>query len=750
MATGERVTGTPPLLTDDRPDVTRAAAGDAAVTDARRAPPTAQAAAWLHSLAPLLIGLPVVAGVWSTLRGVLTTRHPNLGWALAVASDGKAIALGHIPYADPDHHYTGMLYAPLFPAVLAPLYRIFWWDGWPILLTIAASVVLAGIAGWLATGRPSGLGRASRVADLAVAVGVGGLSWWIVSTDYRNLLFEGRADQLAWMLALGGLVAVAIGVARRTPRVWPAVVLLTAALWTKQTTIGAALSALVLLTWWTLRGVLARRTWFRFVVAFAAANVVILVSLLLVTHGWIWYFMFVMPSRHWRDPALAPYLRELRDLALLPVALFVLTALVGLVSRPHGVRARVAGWRRDVVADLRSVRRRGGREQTRGPLDGRTALVALLVLFVICSLPPTFAGRRKQGGEANQYIGLFWAGTFLFAIAYGAARRSRLRAVAATAVVVLLFATVHVDGMRAWAERRHVALPTTHPAYPATSTSPEIRAYAATHRIYNPYLGDLDDQSFHELWPTVQNIADLLAAGERPGYLIDALTERRFDAVTPFDLSGDGYVSAFGKTEENFLWKLNRVIDSGYAPSPEVPGGFLGRRPGPTPEPWLRTCFGPFTVGGTDWLIRTGGGLWCHQPGSTVITLEETPAPVTEIRTDGAVRLQGAIALTLRAGVGAAEVVVGDGPRATTVHVAAGATPQEAVVTTTGPAGDQRVQTVPTTPTDQGPTVRIVLGGPTPDGSSVVAPIDAGSRTVVQVRATPDSRVAVDLAGFGG
>src|SRR5205807_8662961 len=100
---------------------------------------------WAHRLVPLVIGAPVALGTIISLFHLLATPHPYLGWADAIASDGKAIALGKIIYGDPAEGYTGLLYAPLFPLILAPLYRLFWWDGWPLVAAIGSGMTLAGL-----------------------------------------------------------------------------------------------------------------------------------------------------------------------------------------------------------------------------------------------------------------------------------------------------------------------------------------------------------------------------------------------------------------------------------------------------------------------------------------------------------------------------------------------------------------------------------------------------------------------------
>jgi hypothetical protein len=177
-----------------------------------------------------------------------------------------------------------------------------------------------------------------------------------------------------------------------------------------------------------------------------------------------------------------------------------------------------------------------------------------------------------------------------------------------------------------------------------------VRDYAAGHLVYHPTWSDLNVRRQRVLYPNYFNIADLLAAGRQPMYLIHAFLDRRFDAVLPFP-RGDIYTSGYGKWEDNYLWKLNAVIAARYVAAPGVPAGMLARRPGPELDPWMRTCFGPFPAGGASWRIGHGGGFWCQASPNGAITMRETPAPETELRTTEAVRrVEGRLRLRLPKG----------------------------------------------------------------------------------------------------
>src|SRR5262245_61577699 len=72
-----------------------------------------------HALVPLVIAIPALVAVVVTLVHILSTRYPDLGYTQTLANDGKALANGASLYADPGQRYTGMLYGPLLPVVLA-------------------------------------------------------------------------------------------------------------------------------------------------------------------------------------------------------------------------------------------------------------------------------------------------------------------------------------------------------------------------------------------------------------------------------------------------------------------------------------------------------------------------------------------------------------------------------------------------------------------------------------------------------
>lgn len=679
----------------------------------------------IHGAAPLVVGLPalVALGVW--VARVVAVRHPNLGWATTIASDAKAVAHGSLLYGDPAEGYTGMLYAPGYPLVLAPLYRVFWWDGWPLLVTALSSLVTAAVAGWYGAGAPA---RRERLTPWAVSAGVGvtGLAWWLAVTNPRNMVFEARGDNLAWMAAVLGLVAAARVVSGRSTRWWPVVVWLTAAVWTKQTTVGVVAAVLLGTVWFAATKRHPWRSAARLVALVGGVNVVVLAVVMLATDGWARYFLLELPSRHAVDPQVRIYVDEFVRLFAFPFLLVVGAVVTLALSVPSRGRA-------------------GGRRAE--PPSLARATLTLVPTALVCSLLPAVAGRRKQGGEINQYIGMFWLLALVLGVAYGLAPRRRRATVAAVVTVAVATATAFVPSVRNLVERSSVDLAAPYPPPELPAVGDALVSYAEEHRLYNPWASDLNAGSFGEDWPTVQNIVDLLAAGEQPGHLVDALLDRHFDAVVPFDVAADPYASAWGRREENYLWKLNRVIASGYRAVPgTVPRGLLLRRDEPL-EPWLATCFAPFDLGGATWEIGLGGGLWCTGGVPTgVIDMRGTPTPFTELRTEGPVRVSGELLLTAPSGAGAVEAIV---PGGGSVHVMPSSTPGTVVVTTRDIAGlAPQFEMASAVPPGEGFGALLRFGeaaGPAEAGLQVPVTDEPG---VFAVRATQESAARIDLRGL--
>jgi hypothetical protein len=506
--------------------------------------------AWdrLHAVLPCIVAIPVGMAVLAALVDIVTTSDPHLGFAQTVAADARAVAMGRSLYADPSEQFTGMLYAPLFPVLAAPAYLLTRWDGSIALLGVAAGVGLGVLVGVVAGG---GGGRRRGVA-IAGGVGVGGVAWWMVSATPRHMLLEGRPDHLAWLFAFGAFFALASGVARREQRVWPPVLLFTLALWTKQTTVGAPAAAVVVMTWWAATGLVPWRQWRRLVGALAGVNVALAGCVMLATDGWARYFMLTMPSRHHRDPAIAPYAAELVRLLVVPT---LVTAIAGVVLLRGQIR-----WERRSFAAL---------------------LAVLLLVFLVVAIEPALLGRRKQGGRPNQYVGMMWACGFLLAVLHREAHRAHRALAAGVAAYGLVLALLLVGPLRSALTDQGVPVADliVRQGRPEPLPSEILEYVQDGHSVYLPQHGAL---GVDEVWPLRGHLVDLLMAGETPTFFVEALRERRFDAVGLFE-----------NTSVPGLQQMNALIREGYAVGASgAPAPLLGRRP-PNGESGSRTTTRP-------------------------------------------------------------------------------------------------------------------------------------------------------------
>jgi hypothetical protein len=582
----------------------------------------------LANVAPALFGVPVVLGLLVSITGLLGTHSPDLGWAVTVNSDAEALYLGHTLYQDPAAGYTGQLYTPLFPALVSVLHHIHLWAGWAPLVTLFASGGLLALAAWLAYA-PAGAGRLTRLTTLVGAIGMGGLAYWAVGGMYLPLLFEGRVDQAAWLLALSGLVATA----RITPgaplgRTGLAVTLLTLALWAKQNTISASVVAGLWILAGGAIGWLSLREVARFVAGLAAANVVVLGLLNLVTGGWEFRLSFIWPTRHSTSELIKPWIAELvrgdaLGVAIVAAMFFALLVAWLYAGRPTLLQAG-SSLRARLAATLDVLPVRG------------SAAILLLAFGIIGGLFGIYF-RRKQGGADNQFLGVVWATGLLAAALWGLARRWRPAAWTAAVMVVVGFALV--SPMRSALEgRRIIVPPLKNDVETWPQVAPDLLAYARTHTIYTEGRADLNVASHREVSPNLYNFVDLLAAGEQPKALVNRFLDRHFDAVSLFAPGTDTYASAYGKWEENYLWKLNQVIAARYEARPGTPAGLLVRKRGPEADPWMRTCFGPFEAGGVPWRIGLGGGFWCQAEAGGPLQMRGTPSSATQVRTQAPLR----------------------------------------------------------------------------------------------------------------
>ncbi|HLM87006.1 MAG TPA: hypothetical protein VK272_12540 [Solirubrobacteraceae bacterium] len=585
-----------------------------------------------------------------SLIRLLGIRYPDLGWATTVNSDAEQLYLGHTLYQSPAHGYTGQIYTPLFPTMVSLFDRLYLWNGWALLLIIGASAALAALAARLAYSRASG---APRVVCMLGAAGIGGVAYWCVASVGLPVLDEARSDQLAWAFALFGLIVVAdFGPVPTRRRVVAAALLLSAALWTKQTTIGVVAPAFAWVGGLAAFSALNRKAALLFAAVLLGVNVLLLVVLNLLTHGWEFYINFEMATRQATEFTYGENITKgLRSAALaigFAAAMWLASAMVVATHRRRGsaspqMRSSAGNVRRLLSADDPTGRR-----------------VLLLALYVVFGFALAAYFMRKQGTETNQMIGVVWALGLLAAVGWRVAQRHIGAVMAAGGCVALFFMLTQLGPVEEIAASAEINIPNLEEAVQWQSVPTELRLWARQHTLYSPFYSDLNVPQGGPLYPNYFNFADLLASGNQPTYLVRALLDRRFEGVAGFSLEGDSYSSGLGKWEENYLWKLDEVIAARYAPEPGLPQGVLGRRPGPERASWMRNCFGPFAAGGASFRIHRGGGFWCSFSPDH-LQLVRAPTPLSEVVTTQSVSLAGAVTVSFEGAVSKQADVVLDG-----------------------------------------------------------------------------------------
>ena len=490
------------------------------------------------------------------------------------------------------------------------------------------------LVAWLAYAGTTG-SLLRRAATAAGAIGVGLLAWWLVDCLRFSLLYEGRADHLAWALTLSGLVVLARSEMGSRAMI-AAGVLLTAGFWTKQTTVTAILVAVVWITVLVAAGAAPRRALGVLVATLAAVNGLLLAGLNLATGGWQYYFAFEIGRE---QPKFAKYMPSVEEFFRVTGIALAACVLLGAAVLLHAA-----------VSARRDGRAARGLEAARALARSPDARVAsLLGAFVVLTAPLAIYFRTKVGGDVNAYIGVAWALGLLFAVAYRRAQAARTTALVAAVCVIALFVVAARPGYTLGSLT--VAALGEEGGY--AKLSPQVLGYARSHLVWEQTQADLNVEPQRSVYPNFFNITDLLAAGRQPLYLVDALLDRRFNAVAPIRfpdrqtlLYWNYYTSGVKKHEANYIWKLNQVIASGYGPVQAPVLGLLERSPGPSRAPWMGECFGPFELAGATFDIRRGGGFWCRE-GSDRLRLRRTPARFSEVHAEGVGSVTGGLGVTL-------------------------------------------------------------------------------------------------------
>jgi hypothetical protein len=600
----------------------------------------------------LLFGAPIALGLLISVIRLLGNPYPYLGWATTVNNDAEELYLGHTLYQNPAHGYTGQVYTPLFPATVSLFDRIHLWSGWPLIVVIGATVALAVLAARIAYTRSSPV---PRVVCLLGAIGVGAVAYWCVASVPLSLLDEGRADQLAWALALFGLIAVAdFGPKPSRRRVVAAALLLTAGLWTKQTTIGVAAPVVAWVLALAAFSALSRRAALLFVAVLFGVNIALLLILNLLTHGWELYFNFELATRQGNEFAYSENVAKGLQSGALAIGFVCFTWLACALGAALSRRRSARSQPRALLHRLR------GQLAAEEPTGRR---VLLLVIYIVLGFPLAAYIMCKQGSETNQMIGVVWALGLLAATGWRLAQRRAFTAAAAGLSIALFFVLAQLGPVGEIAANADVKIPALEQAQVWFEVPAELRAWASDHTLYTPLFSDLNVPQGGPLYPNYYNFADLLSAGNQPKYLVRALLNRRFDGVAFIGLEGEGYTSSSGKWEENYLWKLDEVIAARYVAEPGLPPGVMGRRPGPEQAAWMRHCFGPFPAAESSFRIHRGGGFWCSFAPAH-LSLVRTPTSLSEVVTTQPVRPRGAITVSLESQANSqVDLVLGGGSR---------------------------------------------------------------------------------------
>jgi hypothetical protein len=406
------------------------------------------------------------------------------------------------------------------------------------------------------------------------------------------------------------------------------VLLLSAGFWTKQTTTPAVLTAVVWLIVAAVRGDARREVALGMTLALAALNGLVFAALTLFTDGWAWRFIVDIPSRRAKVISVGRSGKDLLEAVCIPLAAAAAAWWAAWMARRRG-----ASWPRESAS-----------------------VAAILALFIVINAPFGVWFHQAQGAVHNMYVGIGWACGLLVAAAWGIARRRLPSLLVAAGLVLALFALSESTRLTKYAaDELNAHVPKKSLRAWVGFEPPALLRYSRHHLVYHPAYPGIGVNREQDFYPGGDNVETLLWSGIQPRYLIKALLQRRFDVVFPFENDGfRGDSDGYGRWEENYLWKLNRMINTKYRPArgplrrlkwaglvfvplaPFYSPFVLVRRPGPDPAPWMSRCFGPFRVPGASWRIARGGGFWCRtQPGSSTLRLVATPGVLSEIRVDG-------------------------------------------------------------------------------------------------------------------
>ena len=560
----------------------------------------------------------ILAGLREPIHSLITTPHPYLGWSDWVVADAKQVASGGWIYGDPSRDYIGLLYTPLYTVALAALLRLSPWEGWAVVISLAAFFVtcaaLAGMTGRLLRDER----RAVLVVDFAVRYAFWGtVLWFCFGAIPVNGLFEARPEQFAWMWVTLATALAARSLVRFRPlscgRLLGVGFLLVAAVFSKQTTLPFAvlLTAFVVANQYLVLPTIRRATTS---VVVAAVPVLLVAGFGVVvlqeqSRGFFIDLAMGVPTRHARLSTTGEGIERIRFFAQPALILVVSIAVVAVVYGALRFRIRRT-W----------------------------MLLGWCVLALGAQVYASATAISKQGGDSNQAVGVVLVAMISTALMSSVVLQ-RIR-VAFFAAVVLVVMFVPIGGAVPILQRQSVG-PTNFPPIPAALVDANARGERVFDMYFYPSAGVIRGSDAN---PGVL-FTELAPAGYAPRSMISGLLSGKFSLAAKLDAAYlDQYASAFGQRDDSIAWKINWILDSAFVPSGVIVGGveYLKPRPDLQRFAWMNGCFSPWGTSGRR-VVQVGGlGAWCLDQGAlllvkfagpmTVFALDVNRSDVLELR----------------------------------------------------------------------------------------------------------------------
>ena len=571
---------------------------------------------WFPVLVAAATAATLLLAVIVNVVGLCLVRHPAIGYPDNILVDAEAVATGHFQYGNPATHFVGFPYTPIFSWLVAGLLKIDWWPGWPPLVSMLAALLSLGALIRLVWTRAHGRLARLATASFIVAFTLGALSVPLPSFQ------EGRPDQLAWcFLVLGGALVfgdLALGARPTITKMVGTGLLLALSVATKQPTLVPCLVvALVAFAGphliasgrgWELRAWLRSAT----VPATMVAGLVALgVGLQVASQGYAADLLVGLPLRYGRSSSLGHVIRVSVQTLWVPMIIFV--ALT--------------------VAAVWTSRRSTG--ETSSERRERVLLWAAVVVGV-SPLPTAIWAVAKLGGERNQLMGPIWTMALACAVVLLVHPPHRRAALAAAAACVVLVVSIQpVSALLSPASGR----PTLYKTTAWSSIDPWLLAQASNgHVVYDIFAPSLSVTPSESQFPP-EDFQDLWAGGYTPRLFIDNLLAGRYALVSPVLQWEPHYDSDLLRFDDSVPWKLNMLLQMGYARVAEPHSRFVFYRPTSklTHMGWFATCFGPYQAqrAGVEVRIAGHGGLTCINQGSLRLSQAYYPTDFVATLTPG-------------------------------------------------------------------------------------------------------------------